>query len=110
MDPEQDSLQAGENHEEVRHPRGVSRRTFLLALGWGSFVSSMAVAALGSVRCLVPDVLFEPASQFKADVPEACQVLMNTQGTAPGMWFEKDGSILVSLPGVPYEMKGLMEN
>lgn len=44
----------------------------------------------------------------QADVPEACRVLMNNHGTAPGMWFEKEGSIVVSLPGVPYEMKGLM--
>lgn len=44
----------------------------------------------------------------QADVPEACRVLMNNHGTAPGMWFEKEGSILISLPGVPYEMKGLM--
>ncbi|MCP4312957.1 MAG: competence/damage-inducible protein A [Bacteroidetes bacterium] len=47
---------------------------------------------------------------LQADVPEACRVLMNNHGTAPGMWFEKEGSILVSLPGVPYEMKGLMED
>jgi competence/damage-inducible protein CinA-like protein len=45
---------------------------------------------------------------LQADVPEACRVLMNNQGTAPGMWFEKNGTILVSLPGVPFEMKGLM--
>lgn len=46
----------------------------------------------------------------QADVPEGCQVLMNNHGTAPGMWFEKDGSILVSLPGIPYEMEGLMND
>jgi len=46
----------------------------------------------------------------QADVPEACKVLMNNHGTAPGMWFEKQGTILVSLPGVPYEMKGLMND
>jgi nicotinamide-nucleotide amidase len=46
----------------------------------------------------------------QADVPEACIPLANNHGTAPGMWFEKEGSILVSLPGVPYEMKGLMED
>ncbi|MEN8155546.1 MAG: competence/damage-inducible protein A [Bacteroidota bacterium] len=45
----------------------------------------------------------------QADVPEICEVLMNNHGTAPGMWFEKDGTVLISLPGVPYEMKGLME-
>ncbi len=46
----------------------------------------------------------------QADVPEACRVLMNNHGSAPGMWFEKEGTILISLPGVPYEMKGLMED
>ena len=46
----------------------------------------------------------------QADVPEACRILMNNHGTAPGMWFEKQGTILISLPGVPYEMKGLMED
>lgn len=47
---------------------------------------------------------------LQAEVPEVCQVLANNHGTAPGMWFEKEGSILVSLPGVPYEMKGLMQD
>jgi len=46
----------------------------------------------------------------QADVPEVCRVLMNYHGSAPGMWFEKEGTILISLPGVPYEMKGLMED
>jgi nicotinamide-nucleotide amidase len=44
----------------------------------------------------------------QAEVPENCIVLQNKRGTAPGMWFEKDGVIIVSLPGVPNEMKGLM--
>lgn len=46
----------------------------------------------------------------QADVPDACRVLINNHGSAPGMWFEKEGTILISLPGVPYEMKGLMED
>lgn len=46
----------------------------------------------------------------QADVPEMCRVLLNNHGTAPGMWFEKEGTILISLPGVPYEMKGIMED
>ena len=46
----------------------------------------------------------------QADVPDDCRVLMNNHGTAPGMWFEKEGTILVSLPGVPYEMEGLMKD
>lgn len=48
-------------------------------------------------------------NKLQAMVPEACEVLFNDQGTAPGMWFEKDGTIFVSMPGVPYEMKFLME-
>ena len=44
----------------------------------------------------------------QAEVPDNCTVLQNGRGTAPGMWFEKDGVIYVSLPGVPNEMKGLM--
>jgi nicotinamide-nucleotide amidase len=45
----------------------------------------------------------------QAEVPETCTVLMNERGTAPGMWFQKQSKIFVSLPGVPHEMKGLME-
>ena len=48
-------------------------------------------------------------NKLQAMVPEGCEVLFNEQGTAPGMWFEKDGTIFVSMPGVPYEMKYLME-
>ena len=46
----------------------------------------------------------------QAEVPDVCTVLHNARGTAPGMWFEKDGKIFVSMPGVPHEMKGLMTN
>jgi nicotinamide-nucleotide amidase len=45
----------------------------------------------------------------QAEVPDNCTVLMNERGTAPGMWFEKEGKVYVSMPGVPHEMKGLME-
>ena len=44
----------------------------------------------------------------QAEVPESCRVLKNTSGTAPGMWFEKDGTIYISMPGVPHEMKYIM--
>ncbi len=44
----------------------------------------------------------------QAEVPESCKVLTNAAGTAPGMWFEKDGTIFISMPGVPYEMKYIM--
>jgi nicotinamide-nucleotide amidase len=47
-------------------------------------------------------------NRLQADLPSACQPLQNNQGTAPGMWFENSEGIIVSMPGVPYEMKGLM--
>ncbi|MCF2519763.1 competence/damage-inducible protein A [Dyadobacter sp. CY351] len=45
----------------------------------------------------------------QAALPKNCTYIPNLWGTAPGMWFEKDDVIYVSLPGVPYEMKSLME-
>lgn len=47
-------------------------------------------------------------NRLQAELPSACQPLQNNQGTAPGMWFENSEGIIVSMPGVPYEMKGLM--
>ncbi|HRF17238.1 MAG TPA: competence/damage-inducible protein A [Chitinophagaceae bacterium] len=44
----------------------------------------------------------------QAEVPDVCTVLHNARGTAPGMLFNKDGRVYISLPGVPHEMKGLM--
>lgn len=46
----------------------------------------------------------------QAEVPDVCTVVQNKRGTAPGMWFEKEGKIFVSMPGVPHEMKGMMQH
>ncbi|QNL20905.1 competence/damage-inducible protein A [Hyphobacterium sp. CCMP332] len=46
----------------------------------------------------------------QADIPSNCTPLMNYFGTAPGMWFENEGKILVSMPGIPLEMKKLVKN
>lgn len=48
------------------------------------------------------------SNRRQAEVPDTCVVLFNKLGTAPGMWFEKQGRIFISLPGVPQEMKGIM--
>ncbi len=47
---------------------------------------------------------------LQAEVPDVCTVIQNKRGTAPGMFFNKDGKIFVSMPGVPHEMKGMMED
>lgn len=49
------------------------------------------------------------ANKLQAMVLSKAEVLTNRFGTAPGMWMEKDGTIFVSMPGVPHEMKGLIE-
>ncbi len=45
----------------------------------------------------------------QAMIPEKCKPLLNKNGTAPGMWFEQDGKVAVSMPGVPFEMKAMMQ-
>ena len=62
---------------------------------------------------LIERALGRVASQINKDqalVPSKCTVLHNQVGTAPGMWIKKDNTVFVSLPGVPYEMKYLIEN
>ncbi|MGO4822621.1 MULTISPECIES: CinA family nicotinamide mononucleotide deamidase-related protein [unclassified Flavobacterium] len=54
-----------------------------------------------------------PITQINRDqalVPSKCTVLHNQMGTAPGMWMKKENTVFISLPGVPYEMKYLVEN
>lgn len=46
----------------------------------------------------------------QAAVPESCMVIHNHRGTASGMWFERADRVFISMPGVPYEMKGMMED
>ncbi len=50
-----------------------------------------------------------PANFQQAMVPSRATILTNLHGTAPGMWMEKDEVVFVSLPGVPYEMKHLLQ-
>ena len=57
------------------------------------------------------NIAFNELNRGQAMVPECCTVLHNAHGTAPGMWFEaENGSIIISLPGVPFEMEHLMED
>lgn len=55
-------------------------------------------------------IAYNELNRGQAMVPECCTVLPNDNGTAPGMWFESGNRVLVSLPGVPFEMKALMED
>ncbi|MDR2980360.1 MAG: competence/damage-inducible protein A [Bacteroidales bacterium] len=48
------------------------------------------------------------SNRLQALLPEGAEIIPNDNGTAQGMWFERDGKVLVSMPGVPFEMKAMM--
>lgn len=49
-------------------------------------------------------------NRLQAALPACCEKITNKMGTAPGMWFERNGRIFVSMPGVPHEMKRMMND
>lgn len=55
------------------------------------------------------NIAFNELNRGQAMVPECCTVLHNAHGTAPGMWFEQNGRVVISLPGVPFEMQHLID-
>ncbi|MGN6541700.1 MAG: CinA family nicotinamide mononucleotide deamidase-related protein [Ginsengibacter sp.] len=69
--------------------------------------------ALDNVKFLFEKIYNKPISEVnlkQAEVPDVCEVIQNKRGSAPGMVFQKDGTIFISMPGVPYEMQGIMED
>ena len=69
--------------------------------------------ALQNVTVLFEKIFKRPLTERnikQAEVPDVCTVIQNKRGTAPGMIFEKNGKIFISMPGVPHEMKGMMES
>jgi nicotinamide-nucleotide amidase len=68
---------------------------------------------LAHVTELIEGFYKRPISQLNKDqalVPSKCEILFNKIGTAPGMWMKKENTVFISLPGVPAEMKYLIEN
>ena len=62
------------------------------------------------IQLLTPrGVVINNLNREQAHVPATATVLINKQGTAPGLWFDHEGTIFVFMPGVPFEMKYLME-
>ena len=55
------------------------------------------------------NIAFNELNRGQAMVPECCIVLHNAHGTAPGMWFEQNGRVVISLPGIPFEMQHLID-
>jgi len=70
-------------------------------------------SVLENIQELWKKYIKQELSQVNIDqalVPSKAQVLMNRFGSAPGMWLEKESKVFISLPGVPFEMKALIEN
>ena len=56
------------------------------------------------------NIPYNKVQQYQAQLPSKARLLMNRMGTAPGMWFYENNTVFVSMPGVQYEMKGLMKH
>ena len=70
-------------------------------------------AVLLHVKSIIEGIYKRPITQINKEqalVPTKAKVLFNQVGTAPGMWMEKEKTVFISLPGVPYEMKYLVDN
>jgi nicotinamide-nucleotide amidase len=67
--------------------------------------------SLENVQYLFEKIYHRPITERnlrQAEVPDVCKVLVNKRGSAPGMVFEKNGKLVISMPGVPHEMQGMM--
>ncbi|MDR2293365.1 MAG: competence/damage-inducible protein A [Prevotellaceae bacterium] len=56
------------------------------------------------------DIPLNETNRRQAELPDCCIPILNKNGTAPAMWFERNKKILVSMPGVPFEMKAIMND
>lgn len=68
---------------------------------------------LAHVTEMIEGFYKRPITQLNRDqalVPSKCEILFNKMGTAPGMWMKKENTVYISLPGVPYEMKYIIDN
>ena len=88
----------------------ITKHTFCEYFDDALIVNSVVLA---HVTEIIEGFYKRPITQLNKDqalVPSKCEVLFNKMGTAPGMWMKKENTVYISLPGVPYEMKYIIEN
>lgn len=87
----------------------ITKKTLCKYFGCGMHFSDAVFETIQQIYCRSGRQMNE-LTRNQALVPDACTVIQNQSGTAPCTWFEHDGRVLVSMPGVPSEMKWLMTN
>jgi nicotinamide-nucleotide amidase len=86
----------------------ITKKTIADYFGVGFIENEAALYNVKNIFARFNRPLLEVNRQ-QALVPENCEVLLNKNGTAPGMWFNENGKIYISMPGVPHEMMYMME-
>ncbi len=89
----------------------ITKKTIAEYFGVGLIENKEALSNVESIFLRLRGTLANmlDVNKQQAMVPENCEVILNKNGTAPGMWFNVDGTIYVSMPGVPFEMMYMME-
>jgi len=90
----------------------ITKRTLAEYFGVGLVENKEALENVEKIFKRIRGTLTEllDVNKQQALVPENCEVIINKNGTAPGMWFSYDGNIYMSMPGVPHEMMYMMED
>jgi nicotinamide-nucleotide amidase len=87
----------------------ITKKTIAAYFGVGMIENAAALDNVTRIFAKYNRPLLE-VNRLQTQVPENCEVILNKNGTAPGMWFNHEGKIYVSMPGVPFEMMYMMED
>jgi nicotinamide-nucleotide amidase len=87
----------------------ITKKTIAEYFGVGMVENKGALENVTNIFARYNRPLLE-VNRLQAQVPENCVVMLNKNGTAPGMWFNEKGKIYISMPGVPHEMMYMMED
>ena len=86
----------------------ITKKTLAEYFNVGMVLNEAALENVASIFAKYNRPLLD-VNRKQAEVPENCEVITNRNGTAPGMWFNDSGKIYISMPGVPFEMKYMVE-
>jgi nicotinamide-nucleotide amidase len=91
----------------------ITKKTLAEYFGVGLIENKAALANVEAIFRRIRGTTFTElldVNKQQALVPENCEVILNKNGTAPGMWFDHDNAVYVSMPGVPHEMMYMIED